>query len=479
MNINTFNKPFNLVIFGARGNLVKKKIIPSLFNLFKLGYINPKTKIICTGRILWSKSKYINFIKKSFVSILKKKKNEDIFNYFCANIFFYKIDINEKNDFKILLKKKINFKLSTIYYCAVPPDKFEKICFGLALTKLNFPLSKIVIEKPFGNNLISSKKINKKISLYFKENQIYRIDHYLGKDSIINLLMLRMFNSRFVKVWNNKIIDHMQITVFEKIGIENRNKYFDKTGQIKDMLQSHILQIFSIITMSIPKKFTSETISEEKVKILKSLKPISVDSVEKNIIKGQYIKGKIDGNIVPGYLEEIKSKKSNTETFIAIKTELNHPNWKGIPFYIRTGKRLKKKYSEIVIHFKNSFVKNSSFLNKLIIKLHPINEIVIQISKILCKYKKIFKLENLRLKMNLNYYKKKINSYGKLFLEIIKNLKRFFIYEEEVYASWKWIDEILSSCKNNKLFYYKAGSWGPRKSFKMIKTDGNLWNKFD
>lgn len=470
----------DIIIFGAKGDLARRKLLPALYQLEKAKKIHQKSKIIAVGRADWDKNIYLSIVYDSLKKFMKEKIDVKILNNFNKKIEFCNLDVNKTNDF-IKLEKIISIKKQIIIsYFAMPPHTFQSICKGLGFIKFNnIPNSRVIMEKPLGNSLKTSQEINNQVSYYFKENQVFRIDHYLGKEMVLNLLSLRFANSILFN-WSNKNIDHIQITVAEEVGIENRWNYFNNVGQMRDMIQNHLLQLLTIITMSPPINLSADSIRDEKVKILKSLRPIK----NKNIVRGQYIAGKIQGKKVPGYLEEIGSaESSNIETFVSLKVNIDNWRWYGVPFYLRTGKRLYKKCSEIVIFFKQpdiNLFKNLNIIlsnNKLTIRLQPNEGIDLEILN------KIPGLSNnLKItKLNLNYsevfpQQSLVDAYERLLLEAIKGIQSLFVRKDEVEEAWKWIDNIISQWNTVPLNLYKAGTWGPTDSKKLINRDGRKWN---
>ncbi|BFI91070.1 glucose-6-phosphate dehydrogenase [Enterobacterales bacterium endosymbiont of Anomoneura mori] len=486
--MNKIMKACDFIIFGTKGDLAKRKLLPSLYYLEKFKYIHKDTRIIGVGRANWKNEEYINLVKKSLINFLNEKIDKKIWIKFSSRLKFCNLDIYHINNFlnlKNILNKKNNILIN---YFAMPSNTFVDICKGLKKIKINNKLSRIVLEKPLGNNLKTYNQINNKILKYFNESQIYRIDHYLGKETILNLLILRFANNLFFSNWDNNIIDSVQITISEEVGIEGRFEYFDKVGQMRDMVQNHLLQILLLITMSIPLNLNSKSIKNEKIKILRSLRCIDYNNVEKKTVIGQYTSGIINNKTVSSYLEEIGlNKKSNTETFVSIRVDIDNFKWSGVPFYLRTGKRLNKKLSEIVIYYKklpiNLFNDNIKELpqNKLIIRLQPNEGIEIHILNKILNLKNKY---NLQLnKLNLNFYKKndknhKPDAYERLILEIMKGIKTLFISHEEIEESWKWVDSIINGWKEKKMtpILYKSGSWGPEESNNLLKNDKRYWN---
>ncbi|WP_343192426.1 glucose-6-phosphate dehydrogenase [Buchnera aphidicola (Taiwanaphis decaspermi)] len=482
---------YNLVIFGAKGDLAKRKLLPSLYQLEKYNELSKKTIIIGVGRANWNDKDYIDIVKQSLKLFMKEKIKKLIWKKFKKKLRFCNLDVNEIYNFnklKLILNQK---KRITINYFAVPPNRFKAICNGLGKSNLNKKPSRVIIEKPVGTCLKTCKEINNHISEYFKEKQVFRIDHYLGKETIMNLIALRFANSIFFNNWNKNTIDHVQITVAEEVGIEGRVKYFNKTGQTRDMIQNHLLQILSIVAMSKPNKLTADDIRDEKVKVLRSLRPINYLNVLKKTVRGQYTSGEINGKNVPSYLKELgENVKSDTETFVAMRVDIDNVKWNGVPFYLRTGKRLARKCSEIVIYFKNLstnlFKDHIKKLpkNKLTIRLQPNEGIDLEILNKIPGLDLGYKLS--KNKLNLNYFdvfKKNhlADAYERLLLESMRGIQSLFVRRDEVEESWKWIDNIIKGwkIKKNKPLKYMAGTWGPSLSLDMIKKDGKNWNNID
>ncbi|CAL4042860.1 Glucose-6-phosphate 1-dehydrogenase [Buchnera aphidicola (Takecallis arundicolens)] len=470
MKINNI-KPHDLVIFGAKGDLSCRKLIPSLYRLELQKLLHINTRIIGVGRADWDHNHYSSVVFKALNQFNNDVIDYNIWNKFKKKLYFYNLDVTKINNFihlKNILQESTNTK---IYYFAVPPNKFNDICTGLGKIKYNNQPNRIIVEKPIGVSLQSSKIINQQLNKYFHENQIFRIDHYLGKETILNLLILRFANPMFHNIWNNTTIKYVKITVAETIGIENRWSYFNSIGQTKDMVQNHLLQILSLITMSSPKKLDSYNIRKEKIKVLKSLRIIDSSNVHTNTLRGQYSSGVINGNIVPAYIKENSSEKnSDIETFVLIKANIDNPQWYGVPFYLKTGKRMHVKKTEITMYLKNipntifQDNINKNYVNKLRIKLEPNEGIEIEFLNkkpdINCKYK----LKTAYL--NFNYHEitqnKIADAYERLLLESMKNDQSLFVSKEEIETSWKWIDSISNAWKKNqiKVQLYPAGTKG-------------------
>lgn len=484
----------DFVIFGAKGDLARRKLLPALYKLEKFEKMHPNTRIIGAGRANWTKEEYIEIVKIAIKNFLKEEINEKIWSKLSSRLHFFNLDVYKELHFIKLKKMLTQTKNIIIYYCAVPPSAFNAIFKGLGKVSLNLFPARIIIEKPLGICLKTCKKINDQISKYFLESQIFRIDHYLGKESILNLFSLRFANLMFFNNWNNKIIDHVQITVSEEVGIENRWNYFDEMGQTRDMVQNHLLQILSIIAMDQPKDISSKHIQNEKINILRALKTIDLNNINTKTVRGQYTSGNIHGKKVPAYLEENGANpKSQTETFVCIKVELKNDKWLNVPFYLRTGKRLAHKYSEIVIVFKNMpinlFKKYNNHVsqNKLIIRLDPNESIKIDFLKKISGLNEIYELTDNRIQSNISVKTDQnqidtIDAYERLLLETMKGAQSLFVCRKEAEEAWKWIDPIIDAWKQNKkniLQLYAAGTWGPKNSDEIITKDGRHWHKFD
>ncbi|CAL4321466.1 glucose-6-phosphate dehydrogenase [Buchnera aphidicola] len=481
------NLAYDLVIFGAKGDLSNRKLIPSLYQLEISEKICKNTRIIGVGRAEWNRKEYIKIVKHSIKKFFKKKINKKVWKQFKSRLYFCNIDVNKISNF-YKLKKILSKKKKIIHYFAMPQNTFGKICKGLGKYHFNSSQDRVILEKPIGNSLKTSKEINNKVGKYFTEKQIFRIDHYLGKETILNLIALKFYNSIFFNNWNKKTIDHIQITVAEKIGIEGRWGYFDKIGQTRDMIQNHLLQILSIIAMSPPQDLKTQTIRKEKLKILKSLRKIDYKNIDLLTVRGQYSEGFLNNKKMPGYINEIGAiKTSQTETFVAIKVNIDSPEWIGVPFYLRTGKRLPIKHSEIAIYFKpmnNHIIRKDMKnipLNKIVIRLQPNEGIDIFLVNKIPGLDSNYKLKEIKLPFD---YKKSFknlrlcDSYERLLLECSLGIQSLFVSRKEIEASWEWIDSIINSWIKNKskLELYQAGTWGPESSEKMLRNDHRNWN---
>ncbi|AFP85867.1 glucose-6-phosphate 1-dehydrogenase [secondary endosymbiont of Heteropsylla cubana] len=488
MAISAIAQACDLVIFGAKGALARHKLLPSLYQLEKVGLLHPDTRIIGVGRAEWDVLEYAKFVRKSLEIFTKEPVDKKLWEILRSRLDFFNLDVNETQHFKQLSEKIDKHTRITICYLAIPPYTFSSIFKGLGEARLNCKPSRVVMEKPLGSNLRSSEVINNQVAEYFNESQVYRIDHYLGKEMVLNLLSLRFSNSLFSANWNNQTIDHVQITVAEAMGVEGRWSYFDKAGQMRDMVQNHLLQILSMIAMSPPSTLTTNCVRDEKVKVLRSLRPINHSNVRDTTVRGQYTAGFIGGKKVSGYLEEGDNNNSRTETFVSIRVDIDNWRWAGVPFYLRTGKRLQKKYSEIVVYFKkiplNLFQESFQELpqNKLTIRLQPNEGMEVQILNKVPGLSHKHRLQATKLDLSfIDVFNQKhiVDAYERLLLEIMRGIQSLFVRRDEVEAAWKWVDSILEAWEadNEAPQPYQAGTWGPVSSIEMMTRDGRAWNE--
>lgn len=481
--------PCDLVIFGAKGDLARRKLLPSLYQLEKAGLLHNDTCIIGVGRADWDKTQFLRVVEDSLNTFMPDKVDPGVWGKLSNRIDFCNLDVNETTQFSRLGRMLDQAKRTTINYFAMPPSTFSAISRGLGCAGLNKLPARVVIEKPLGDSLAAFRKIDDAVKQYFDETQIFRIDHYLGKETVLNLLALRFANSLFINNWDNRSIDHVQITVAEEVGIEGRWGYFDKAGQLRDMVQSHLLQILAMITMSAPANLNADSIRNEKVKILRSLRRIDHTNAREMTVRGQYKAGFVQGQKVPAYLGEAgANQKSSTETFVALRVDIDNWRWAGVPFYLRTGKRLPTKCTEVVIYFKKPAINlfQNSYLelppNKLTIRLQPDEGVDIEI---LNKTPGLdHKHQVQQTKLDLNYSKQFdqthiADAYERLLLETMRGMQALFLRRDEVEAAWEWIDSITEAWKRDgdspKL--YQAGTWGPLSSEAMISRAGHTWNE--
>lgn len=476
-----------IIIFGALGDLSRRKLLPSLYQLEVAGLINDESRIIGAARQEHDLAEFKALVLENLTRFVKEDLDDKIVEKFLSRMVYQQLDFKDSSSFKKLAKTVDNANSTRIYYFSTAPSIYGDICAGLDCANLITDLDRVVMEKPIGDSLESSKVINDQVSNHFKENQIYRIDHYLGKETVLNLLVLRFANSLFTNNWDRNSIDHVQITVAECVGIEGRWGFYDDAGQMRDMVQNHLLQILSLLAMEPPADLSANSIRAEKLKVVKALAPIDRHNINDKTVRGQYTDGFLDGKPVPGYLnEEGANQNSNTESFVAIKTEIDNWRWAGVPFYLRTGKRMPIKHSEIVVHFKaqahNIFKDSRSELpaNKLTIRLQPDEGVELQMmNKIPGIASKMLIQENkLDLSFSETYQDSRVvDAYERLILEVLNGNQSLFVSRDEVEAAWTWVDSIIDAWGNTNEAPkgYAAGSWGPVSSVALIARDDRNW----
>ena len=479
MSLNTFD----LYLFGGTGDLSNRKLIPAMFRQETLSSICTESNIIGIGSRNLTTDEYVKMVKDSLQKYFPNfDQHKDTWKLFSARISYIQIDINSDEGWNNL--KEISVDRAVIYYLATPPNLYKRISSALNEFNLIKENCRVVVEKPIGTDLNTAKEINDSLATGFNESQIYRIDHYLGKEAVQNLLALRFGNTIFEQSWSNSAIDHIQITVAEDLGVEDRGGYYDETGALRDMVQNHLLQILCLIAMEPPVSIQSESVRDEKLKVLKSLAPFTTENISMNSVRAQYLDGISKGEAACSYLDEDGvNTENNTETFVALKLEINNWRWSGIPFYLRTGKRMQSKSSEIVVRYKtvphNIFSKDTSLKpNQLVLRIHPDEGIDLKLNT---KHPGVsgFDLEELPLDLNLHEYHEigHQDCYERLLLDVIKGNPSLFVRRDEIEASWKWIDNIINLWKSEDvpMEEYISGGWGPSNADLLLKRDFRAW----
>lgn len=478
---------FDYVVFGGTGDLAQRKLIPSLFHRCKDGQIIGNSRIIGASRSKMSSEEYRQFASDALDRAIGSEEfSQDHLQDFLGRLHYVQVDAHSDEGWSQLAELLGEEDRLRAYYLAVGPSIFGDIAERLHSNGLIREQSRLVIEKPIGHDLETAVALNETVGKYFKENQIYRIDHYLGKETVQNLMALRFANALYEPLWNSAHIDHVQITVAENLGVGERAGYYDNSGAIRDMVQNHMLQLLCLVAMEPPASNDADSVRDEKLKVLRSLKPIVGNDVANVTVRGQYGSGAIAGQPVPGYLEELEGGKSKTETFVAIKAEIANWRWAGVPFYLRTGKRLAERVSEISIQFKpaphNIFPDQDAGLraNRLVIRLQP-DEGVRQWIMIKDPGPGGMRLRHVPLDMSFaeEFDARSIDAYERLLLDVIRGNATLFMRRDEVEAAWKWIDPIISGWEEGtqKIHKYTAGSWGPAASIALIERDGRTWHE--
>ena len=471
----------DIVIFGGLGDLSIRKILPAIYYRLQAKQLANECKVILISRQDINKKEFEDLLRSKLEDGIKNASKKDL-DHLISICEYYKADLTQKsclNNLKSLLRSEDN--VVRLFYFSVSSSLFGSITKNLKEAKLISSKSRVVLEKPLGHNAESSKKINNEIADYFNESQIFRIDHYLGKETVQNLMVLRFTNNLYENAWNAQNIDNIQITVSENLGVGSRGGFYDKYGALLDMVQNHLLQLMCLVAIEPPNILDANTVRDEKLKVLKSLRPIDVDSCKTHTVKGQYTRGKLDGKSVKSYLEDIEKFSSDTETFVAIRAYIDNWRWAGVPFYLRTGKRLSRKHSQITINFKNIphniFPEGESIVNnKLIINLQPEESIeLVQTVKIPGPGGYRYKPTSLILDYGSSFKERFPEAYERLLIDVIRGNQTLFMRKDEVEASWEWIDSINESWAKAKLKnnLYSSGSDGPGD---QILLDKHQWN---
>ena len=478
----------DLVIFGANGDLAARKLFPALYYLDYCELLPKEVRIIALARTELTTESFLEELKAKLEhSVTTNRWTEKNWQAFASRFTYLKLDFSDKNAFE-MLAGNLSQTRTSIFYMATPPSLFGSICDNLGQHGCLEGDARIVLEKPIGHDLESCMAVNDTVANYFPEDHIYRIDHYLGKETVQNLLVLRFANRFINNQWDQSCIDHVQITVAETVGIEGRWSYYDKVGQLRDMVQNHLMQLLCLVAMEPPNAMIAADIRDEKVKILRALRRIDDANIAGYAVRGQYAAGWCRNDTVPGYLEEegCADTESDTETFVAIKVFIDNWRWAGVPFYLRTGKRLPEKLTEIVITYKslphNIFSSGGDIPNRLVIRLQPNEGIEMQMVSKLHSLKE--KMGLVRQNLNLDFLdfpemNRIPDAYERLFLDVIKGDQSLFVGRDEVEESWRWCDSLVHAWREQQVevTHYQAGSWGPTKAKLLIENDGRSWHE--
>ncbi|OFX05033.1 MAG: glucose-6-phosphate dehydrogenase [Alphaproteobacteria bacterium RIFCSPHIGHO2_12_FULL_63_12] len=477
--------PFDLIVFGAAGDLSLRKLLPSLFHRWRDDQIPSQSRIIGVSRTAMSSQEFRELALRSFRKFHPGEEIDDGEWADYAKLLHYcELDAVADDADWSSLKKLLDGPgdKPRVYYLALPPGLYGKVSTNIAAAGLKSADTRIVLEKPIGRDLASARDINEAVGAVFDEKSIFRIDHYLGKETVQNLIVLRFMNSLFEPVWNANAIDHVEITVSESIGAGGRASYYDTAGALRDMVQNHILQLLCLVAMEPPLDLSPDTVRDEKIKVLRSLRPITPQNARETSVRGQYAKGASDGEAVPGYLEELGAQ-SKTETFVAVKAHIDNWRWKGVPFYLRTGKRMSGRYSEIIIQFKevaHALINEGATPppTRLVIRLQPDEGV-----KLLLVTKDPGP-GGMRLRyvpLNLSYaeqFKARYpDAYERLLMAVVRGDLALFMRRDEVEAAWRWVDGILDAWSRDAtpVYAYAAGTDGPAQAAMMLDRDGRAW----
>jgi len=479
-------EPCTFALFGALGDLAVRKLFPALYQLDRAGLLHAETRILALAREAGTPEEHLAYIDKNLRRFVPETQLErEHVERFQARLSYLHVDFLKGEDY-VSLAEVVGDAQTMIAYFATPASVYGAICENLALVGLT-DRTRAVLEKPIGHDLASSRRVNDAVAKFLPENRVYRIDHYLGKDTVQNLIALRFANSLFETQWNQNYISHVEITVAEKVGIEGRWGYFDQAGQLRDMVQNHLLQLLCLIAMDPPSDLSADSIRDEKVKVLKALVPFTPERLATQVVRGQYIAGYSEGKPVPGYLEEENSNtQSDTETFVAIRADIRNWRWAGVPFYLRTGKRMPQKLSQIVIHFKEpphyifAPEQRMQISNRLIIRLQPDEGISLQVMTKDQGLDKGMQLRSTPLQLSFSdaYNSSRVpDAYERLLLEVMRGNQNLFVRKDEIEYAWQWCDQLIAGWKKagDAPKPYAAGSWGPMSSIALITRDGRSW----
>ena len=481
---------FDLVVFGATGDLAQRKLFPALFHRDLQGQIPLASRIIGSSRRPMTREAFRAFALAAIEAhVAADLRKPEICKQFLDRLDYVAAEASQEAGWKELEKvlKPMADRIR-VFYLAVGPDLFGPICERLGSHNLVTPNSRVVVEKPVGKSGASARALNEQIGRIFPEPAIYRIDHYLGKETVQNLMALRFANALFEPIWNASHIDNVQITVAETLGVEGRAGYYDTAGALRDMVQNHMLQLLCLVAMEPPTSIEADSVRDEKLKVLQSLKPLTDEIMAANTVRGQYRAGASAGGAVPGYLEELGSDTSKTETFVALKAEIGSWRWNGVPFYLRSGKRLASRLSEIVVEFKpvpySVFGTSAGAIasNRLVIRLQPDEGV-----KLMLMIKDPgpggMRLRQVPLDMTFSdtFGVRNPDAYERLLMDVVRGNQTLFMRRDEVTAAWKWIDPILNYWKESpeQPKSYTAGTWGPSAAVALVERDGRTWYEDD
>ncbi|GAB3497409.1 glucose-6-phosphate dehydrogenase [Curvibacter fontanus] len=483
MNADATPQALDIVIFGGTGDLAFRKLLPALYMAHLHDRLPASTRIVGIGRQAWGRDAYLRFIEEKSVEFIESEAwSQADWQRFMARLDYVDLDVTQAAAYG-KLQQALSPDALRVFYLATAPNLFAQICAQLHVIGLVDDHARVVVEKPLGTDLASARAINAEIARYFREDQIYRIDHYLGKETVQNLMVLRFGNAIFEPLWRAPSIRGVQITVAEAVGVGSRAGFYDGAGALRDMVQNHLLQLLCIVAMEPPISLNPDDVRDEKLKVLRSLRTMDLADIKRDTVRGQYSAGVSEGAAVPGYLQEADvPAHSLTETFVALRAHIDNARWANVPFFLRTGKRLQKRQSEIIIEFTEQpfsiFGKSPSLQpNRLIISLQP--EESIQLAMMVKEPGSGMNLHPVRLSLDLQETssKRRADAYERLLMDVIKGRLTHFMRRDELEAAWRWIDPILAGWQtlDEKPRHYAAGSWGPAASSALMARENLTW----
>jgi glucose-6-phosphate 1-dehydrogenase len=483
---------FDLVFFGGTGDLVWRKLMPALFQAYRHGTLPEGGRIIGVGRDDLNDEQYRQQIQTRFEQVEgDKRPNSEEFARFAALLCYVRMDLSKPEAYAALAARLAERETDhVVMYLSTAPSLFTTVCEQLAASGLNTPKTRIVLEKPLGHDLASNRAINTAVGKVFKEQQIFRIDHYLGKPGVQNLFAMRFGNALFEPLWRREHIANIQITMSEELGVEKRGGFYESTGALRDMVQNHALQLLCAIAMEPPINAHADAIRDEKLKVLRALKRWTPETLTQHVIRGQYAAGTVDGQAVPAYRDEQGvSPSSNTETFVALRTEIANWRWAGVPFYIRTGKRMASREAHIEINFRPTphdiFQTPVGQVNKLVIHLQPKDGLELhlfaqgQSKRGQGSGGQTLSPVHLDLDFDKRFGSERVGAYERLLLDVLDGRLNLFVRSDEQEEAWRWVEPILQHWAADPVGPrpYAAGTWGPSASSAMIARDGFCWSE--
>ncbi len=477
---------FDLVVFGAAGDLSLRKLLPSLFHRWRDGQIPATSRIIGASRTAMDDAAFAALALESFRKFHPAERIEEReWREFAKLLHYAELDASQADGGWPTLADKLagDAEKQRVFYLALPPSLYGEVSRNIAAAGLKSPGARIVLEKPIGKDLASARAINNAVGAVFEEDAIFRIDHYLGKETVQNLIVLRFMNSLFEPVWNANAIDHVEITVAEAIGSGTRASYYDTAGALRDMVQNHLLQLLCLVAMEPPLDLDADTVRDEKIKVLRALRPITKATIRQTSVRGQYGKGASNGEVAASYADEL-GRASETETFVALKAHIDNWRWKGAPFYLRTGKRMAGRRSEIIIQFKDvahALINNGSERlspSRLVIRLQPDEGMSLLL---VTKEPGPGGMRLRYVPLNLSYADafsaRYPDAYERLLMAVVRGDLALFMRRDEVEAAWKWVDGILAAwdADATPAHAYPAGTDGPAHAAMLLDRDGRAW----
>lgn len=480
---------FDMVLFGGTGDLAMRKLLPALYQQVKAGTISPASRILAAARKKLTRAAFLELAEATCRPFLGEAYDPTTWRSFADRISYLPMDVQDAASYGALsdLLGQHPNRIRVFYY-STSPDFFSAMSAHLGATGLITEQSRVVVEKPLGHDLASSQAINDAVGEHFAERQIFRIDHYLGKEPVQNLLALRFGNVLFEPLWRREWVQDVQITVAEQLGVEGRGDFYDATGALRDMVQNHLLQLLCIVAMEPPTSSDPDAVRDEKLKVLRSLKPFTPQDVATKTVRGQYKTGAVGSRSVVAYAEEPGvAADSCTETFVAVKAEIDTWRWAGVPFFLRTGKRMAEKLAEIVINFRHvphpifGEAEHGRRANRLIIRMQPDESMRLYLVAKQPGDAMALHPVNLNLDFAESFRARRLEAYERLLLDAIRGKLTLFVRRDEQEAAWRWVEPILESweASEDRPKAYTAGSWGPAASSALLSRNGLAWNEED